>query len=216
MLHRYYLLGAANPEIIRVIRALQRSTSNFQVAGFLDNDSRKHGTKFFGYDVLGSCELVSELADERTFFVNLITGSTQARFETTRQIKELGGRLGNLIHPSVDLTMVKVGSGVYIQEGVVLQAGVQVGDNSSIHMGALIGHETSIADHVFIAHGVSVSGLCQIGEGSFIGTNSTVLPRMRIGDWSTVGAGSVITRDVMSGSTVAGNPAKLLSRHENT
>lgn len=204
------MLGAANPEIIRVIRAVQRSTQHIEFAGMLDNDPAKQGTDFHGLPVLGGIDLVSKLKGDDVGFVNLITGSTKVRYETTQQILCAGGRLANLIHPQIDLTMVNVGVGLYLQEGVILQAGVEIGDNSSIHMGSLIGHETKIGKSVFIAHAVSVSGCCNIGDGTFIGTNATILPRLKIGQWAIIGAGAVVIHDVADYAVVAGNPGKII------
>lgn len=213
---RIYLLGAANPETIRMIRAVQRSSPNVEVVGFLDNDPRKKNSDFFGIPVLGGIELVESLAGSDVGFVNLITGNTRIRYETSREIVTAGGRLTNFIHPSIDLTMCKLGVGIYLQEAVVVQAGVEIGDNSSIHMGALIGHETIVGSSVFIAHAVSVSGCCIIGDGTFIGTNATVLPRIKIGSWVTIGAGAVITKDVPDYAVVVGNPGRVIRINENS
>ncbi|MDP3719103.1 MAG: transferase [Acidobacteriota bacterium] len=205
-----YLLGASNPETVRVVRAVERVTANVVFAGFLDNDRHKHGTRFWGFPVLGGIERVPELAGADTGFVNLITGSTAVRHETTLAIKRAGGRMVNLIHPNVDLTMVHLGEGLYVQEAVILQAAVSLGDNTSIHMGALIGHETVVGESVFIAHGVSVSGCCRIGDGTFVGTNASILPRRSIGRWATIGAGAVVTKDVPDHAVVVGNPGKII------
>lgn len=207
---KIYLLGAANPETIRMVRACERSVPGFHFAGFLDNDSQKHGRDFHGYPVHGGLELVGRVRGDDVGFVNLITGSTLARHTTTSQILAAGGRLANFIHPTVDLTMTHPGVGLYLQEGVIVQAEVTIEDNVSIHMGALIGHESRIGRSAFVAHAVSVSGSCNIGEGAFVGTNATILPRLSIGRWATVGAGSVITRDVPDFAVVAGNPAKVI------
>jgi len=137
-----------------------------------------------------------------------------ARYETSKAIVAAGGRLVNFIHPSVELSMSRWGTGNYIQEGVIVQAGVTVGDNCSIHMGALIGHETIIGNTVFIAHAVSVSGCCEIGDGTFIGTNATLLPRIKVGKWAVIGAGAVVNRDVPDYAVVVGNPARVIKRNE--
>jgi len=46
-----------------------------------------------------------------------------------------------------------------------------------------------------------------IGKDCWIGANSTILPGVTIGDFSVVAAGSVVTKNVPSGTMVAGNPA---------
>lgn len=207
---RHFLLGAANPETLRMIRAIQHVDPEFTVAGMLDNDQSKHGSDFFGIPVVGGSERVSELASPTTRFVNLITGSTKVRHETTRQILAAGGTLGNFIHPSVDLSMVELGKGHYVQENVVIQAGVVLGDNSSIHTSTVVAHETTVGESVFVAHEVSISGCCSIGDGTFVGTNATILPRTSIGRWAAIGAGAVVTKDVPDYAVVVGNPARVI------
>jgi sugar O-acyltransferase (sialic acid O-acetyltransferase NeuD family) len=204
------LLGAANPETRRMILAVERSQPELQFIGFIDNDSGKKGTTFLGLPVFGGFESVGELLGQDAFFVNLITGSTRVRYETSRELARRGCRFTNFIHPSVDLTMVSIGVGNYLQESVIVQAEVTIGDNSSIHMGTLIGHETRIGNSVFIAHGCSLSGSVTVGDGTFMGTHAAVVPRVTIGKWATVGAGTVVIKDVPDYATVVGNPAKII------
>lgn len=59
-------------------------------------------------------------------------------------------------------------------------------------------------------HGITRYGPIRIDEGCFIGARCIILPGVRVGARSLVGAGSVVTRDVPSDSVVAGVPAKIL------
>jgi len=208
-------LGAANPETGRMIKAIEKVQLEFQVKGFIDNDPKKKGKKFLGYPVFGGFEIVDDINDEETYFINLITGSTKTRYETSKVLALKGCKFTNFIHPNVDLTMTNLGVGNYIQESVILQAEVQIGNNSSIHMGSLISHENKIGNSVFIAHGCCISGSVTIGDGTFIGTNATIIPRLNVGKWSTVGAGSVVINDVPDYATVVGNPAKIIKTNES-
>lgn len=49
-----------------------------------------------------------------------------------------------------------------------------------------------------------------VGYGADIGTNATILPGVRVGAHSIVGAGSVVTRDVPEYAVVAGSPARVI------
>ncbi len=203
-------LGANNPETIRVINAIKKVSRDFSFLGFIDNDSAKKGTSFFGYPVLGGSDYMQTVKDPDVHLVNLITRDCVTRFETSLQVHQYGAKFSNLIYPHVDLDMVSMGVGNYIQEAVILQAGVVVGNNSSIHMGTLVGHESKIGNSVFIAHGCNLSGLVNVEDGVFMGTGVSVLPRVSIGRWSVIGAGSVIRKDVPPYSMVVGNPAKVV------
>jgi sugar O-acyltransferase (sialic acid O-acetyltransferase NeuD family) len=207
-------LGANNPETGRMMRALERAGADLTFHAFLDNDPEKWGRDCLGLPVLGGFDAISGLDLDQYRFVNLITGSTRTRYETSLQLAQRGCRFTNFIHPNVSLDDVSLGVGNYIQEGVILQAQVQIGDNSSIHMGTLVGHESKIGHSVFIAHSCSLSGLTEVGDGTFIGTHAAILPRVKIGKWATIGAGTVVLKDVPDYSVVVGNPGSVIRRAE--
>lgn len=205
-------IGANNPETARMMHAVKEKDEDVSFLGFIDNDPEKKGQRFLGLPVFGGFEVVKKFIKKGNYFVNLITRDCVTRFETSYEISKMGGQFANFIHPSVNLEMVRMGTGNYIQEGVILQADVTIGDNSSIHMGSLIGHESSIGHSVFIAHGCNISGLVKIEDGVFIGTGVTVIPRLRIGTFSLIGAGAVIIKDIPAYSVVVGNPGKVIKR----
>ncbi|MCG2614167.1 N-acetyltransferase [Terrimonas sp. NA20] len=49
-----------------------------------------------------------------------------------------------------------------------------------------------------------------VKKGASVGSNATILCGITIGENAIVGAGAVVTKDVLPGTTVAGNPAKEL------
>jgi len=205
-------IGANNPETIRMIKMVKLKDPTFEFLGFIDNDEAKKGKNYFGFPVFGGSDTIPQLLGNEVFFVNLITRDCVTRYETSLQASAFGAQFGNFIHPSVNLEMVDLAVGNYIQESVVLQAGVRLGYNSSIHIGTLVGHESIVGNSVFIAHGCNISGLVRVKDGVFIGAGATVLPRITIGEWTVIAPGSVVRKDVPSYSLVAGNPAKVLKR----
>ena len=207
-------IGANNPETARMMNAVKQRNKELNFYGFIDNDLSKQNKSFLGLPVLGGDEIISKYVKEGNYFVNLITRDCKTRLETSLAVSKLGGKFINFIHRSVNLEMVKIGVGNYIQENVILQANVSVGNNSSIHIGSLIGHEVTIGHTVFIAHGCNVSGLVTIEDGVFIGTGTSIIPRLRIGKFSIIGAGTVVINDVPAYSVVVGNPGRIIKNND--
>lgn len=206
--------GASNPENVREIKAIIARDPDLDFLGFIDDTESKWGTKFYGYPVLGGRDLIHDLNNDGVVFCNFITRNCVDRYETTRFLTENGCRLINLVHPTVNLEMVHLGVGNYIQENVTLQAEVSVGNNSSIHAASFIAHETIIGNSVFIAPGCFVSGRVIIEDGAFLGTGVIVAPEVKIGRWSVIGTGSVIVRDVPAYKVIVGNPGVPVSSIE--
>jgi maltose O-acetyltransferase len=105
--------------------------------------------------------------------------------------------------------------------------GMKVGNNVAIYNCIFdtnfpflieIGNDTIVTHATVLAHDASptvaglgvVAGRVRIGHRCFVGAGACILPGVTIGDDSIVGANSVITKDVASGSVVAGNPARVV------
>ncbi len=97
------------------------------------------------------------------------------------------------------------GNSIKIGEETIIGAGAVIMDNDFHMMGK---------DGVWIDDVRSNSRPIVIGKGCFIGARAIVLKGVTIGDHAAVGAGAVVTRDVPAGSSVGGNPARVLSSRE--
>lgn len=71
-----------------------------------------------------------------------------------------------------------------------------------------IGHNVYIGDNAILTAAVNLCGSSVVKEGAWIAPNSSVLNRVVVGAHSTVGLGSVVTRDVHPNALVYGSPAK--------
>jgi acetyltransferase-like isoleucine patch superfamily enzyme len=113
-----------------------------------------------------------------------------------------------------------IGDDCSVGTHAVLEAGNRVGDGTRIHSGCFLEH-TTIGSRVFLAPNVVFTDDphpmcpryldCVLGatveDDVSIGANATILPGLRIGAGSLIGAGSVVTKNVDAGTVVAGNPA---------
>lgn len=87
-----------------------------------------------------------------------------------------------------------------------------IGDNVIIAPGAVL----RCSGHKYINASITIrdqgheKGSINVGDDVWIGANAVILPNIKIGDGAVVAAGSVVTKDVLAYSVVAGVPAKII------
>ncbi|MBN2073204.1 MAG: transferase [Actinobacteria bacterium] len=122
-----------------------------------------------------------------------------------------------------------IGNNVSIGTSSTIEFGNVIGDGSRIHSGCFL-EMTTVGRDVFIGpnvvftddpHPMKCPHYKECKGGSVledlvkIGANCTILPGVRIGKNSLIGAGSVVVRDVDTDSVYAGNPAKYIKSIHN-
>lgn len=134
----------------------------------------------------------------------------------------------------VNLYGCEIGDNTKVGAFVEIQKGVTVGKNCKISSHSFICEGVVIEDNVFIGHNVSFindkypratspEGELQtkadwkviptfVKKSASVGTSATILAGVTIGEYAVVGAGSVVTKDVVAHSVVAGVPAKFMYR----
>jgi UDP-2-acetamido-3-amino-2,3-dideoxy-glucuronate N-acetyltransferase len=137
-----------------------------------------------------------------------------------------------VVHPFVNLYGCRIGARTRIGTFVEVQRGAEIGAACKIQSHSFICDGVRIGDEVFVGHGVTFvndkrpratdgAGELQteadwellptiVESGASIGSGATILGGVRIGHEAVVGAGSVVTKHVKPGETVAGNPARPL------
>ncbi len=124
----------------------------------------------------------------------------------------------------VNIYGCKIGSDVFIGPFVEIQKEVIIGDRCKIQSHTFICELVSIGNDCFIGHGVmfindlfenggpaqgnkSLWKKTNIGNHVSIGSNATILP-IHICDDVVIGAGSVVTKNIVEPGVYAGNPAR--------
>src|SRR6266481_851621 len=131
----------------------------------------------------------------------------------------------------INLYGCEIGDDTKIGAFVEIQKNARVGRCCKISSHTFVCEGVDIEDNVFIGHSVTfvndsypratTGGGLQteadwkvektlVKKGASIGSGSTILSKVTIGENAIVGAGSVVTKDVPASAIVAGNPAKVL------
>ena len=111
---------------------------------------------------------------------------------------------------------------LYKKNGVLIRPGCKIGDGISIRHfpGIIIGEKSIIGNNCIIYSGVVIGQnhgqYPVIGNDVIIYSNAVIAGKVHIGDRSVIGAGSIVLKDVPEGSVVAGNPARVVSRIDET
>ena len=109
---------------------------------------------------------------------------------------------------------ISLGRGVFLNYGCVLLdvAAITIGEGCQIGPGVQIYAADHPRDSALRRLGLESGRPVLIGANVWIGGGAILLPGITVGDDAVIGAGSVVTRDVPAGATVAGNPARPLAR----
>ena len=175
------------------------------VAGFVDDNVSLHGTTVLGYPVLGDIEWLNE---QSALAYVIAVGRSTTRETLFKRITEPSHHPHSLIHPSVSLhSSVQISPGCLIFQGVVVMLSVSLGRCVIADANATIGHDSILGDFSTVHPGANLSGGITIERSVQVGAGSVILPGKHIGSCATIGAGSVVTKDLPSSCTAVGNPA---------
>lgn len=208
MAKRLYIVGAGGfgREVLGWLANEQTLLREYEFSGFLDDD----------LDALSGFEIESRVVERikdfqpgpDDFFICGI-GSVEWKKRLCQPMIDAGARFLTLVHPTALLGRnVRLGDGVVICPRVTLTCDISVGAMAMINCHSSAGHDVRIGAWSSISAHCDLTGGTVVEEEVFLGSGVRVIPAKVIGTKATVGAGSVVIRNVPPGSRVFGNPAR--------
>lgn len=139
--------------------------------------------------------------------VHVAIGDARAR---EREVAALPAQLlATVVHPAASLSAhAHVGPGCFIAAQAVVGPGAKLGTAVIVNHGAVVDHDVSIGDFCHVAPLAALGGGAQLGDRVLVGTGASVLPGVRIASDIVVGAGAVVTGELVEPGSYAGVPAR--------
>lgn len=212
---RIVIVGAGGfaREVRWLVEDINRSHLAFRFVGFVVSDLSRLGEYDSTNEVLGDYDWLRQHRQEFDA-IALGIGTPRSRLKVledlTREVPT--AEFPALVHPTVTLDRgsARIGRAVLICAGTIGTVNVVLEDGVLINLACTLGHECSIGAGSVLNPTVNISGGVRLDEGVLVGTGAQILQYLRVGSGATVGAGSVVTKNVESGVTVVGVPAKPL------
>lgn len=204
------IIGASGfgREVAWAVERQNKVNPTWNLLGFIDDNEAIQDNEINSYKVLGKTEDVVNYPN--AYFVCAV-GASKIREKIINRVKELNPsiKFGTVIDSSVEMSdFVTIGEGSIICAHTIITVNISIGNHVIINLDCTIGHDTVLHDFVTIYPSVNVSGNTDIGHACELGTGMQIIQGKTVGEYSIVGAGAVVVKDIPSKCTAVGSPAK--------
>lgn len=190
----------------------------YKIVGLYHYNNERTGETDHGLNILGSFDDLYNKGNLSGMNFLLTMGDNLIRTEVSNKLRQLGGNVPTLIHPTAVISRFANISpiGVYISPFTYVQADSSIGNNTILLSHVNISHTTHIGNSCFVAGGSIIGAYTNVEDFVFVGqgvlTISAKVPT--IGKKAYIGARSLITREVPAHAVMAGSPATVIRYNE--
>ena len=190
-------------------------SNEIMIYGFLDDDTKLHGTELDDISVLGATDddgFLKYIGKKCEAFVAI--DDNKYRKSIVKMLKERRKVMPvNAIHQASTIAeTVHIGHGNFINMGARVADNAKVGNHCILNTNAVVDFSAELGDFVQVGAGSVVNTDVKVGDEVFIGSGVTIVSGVKVGKGARIGAGSVVIADVAAGKTVFGNPAQVVER----
>ena len=200
--------GGFAREVSWILDEINQVDRQWNLLGFIDENPDARGRELCGFPVLGGFEWFAR-AHRPKVICGVGGNRTRRRFST--QARCLGLEFASAVHPAARISrFVHIGVGCVICAGTAITTQIRLGDHVNLNLNCTIGHDAIIESYCNLSPGVHISGHVHLETGLDIGTGAVVIPSVRIGHDSIIGAGAVVREDIPALSLAVGVPARVI------
>lgn len=162
---------------------------------------------------IGPVSKTRSLIEEEQAKVIIAIGSNEIRRKVTERLSLKYSDYATVIHEQAVVSeSAEIGVGTVVMPGAVVNADAIIGSHTIINTRSVVEHDCHIDDFSHVSPGANITGGVVIEEGVHIGAGATVIPLKTVGQWSVIGAGSSVIRDIDPFSIAVGVPASVIKK----
>jgi sugar O-acyltransferase (sialic acid O-acetyltransferase NeuD family) len=213
---RVVIVGAGGHarEVADILRHGVREGASPRLLGFVADDPENYPAEVGGVPFLGDWGWF-DTADPEGLAVICAVGLPQLRRHLAGRAQARGITFASAVSPLAYVSpTAQLGEGVMVFPHAFVSAGSSLGDHAVVNVGASVSHDARVRPFATLGPGVRVAGHAEVGEGCYLGIGSSVIDRVSIGAWATVGGGACVTEDLRENVTAVGVPARVIKIKE--
>ena len=201
--------GGFGREVLSYCFGMEARSKEWEIAGFLDDNPQALEGYPYDWPILGTIKDYLPKDDE--IFVMGIGFPIQQKMAIAKTLVNKGADFLTLIHRTAEVGLnTVIGQGCVMAPFSLLSSDVVLGDFVTFNAYASAGHDSIIQDGCTISSYGSIAGNVRLGKGVLVGLHGCILPGVSVGEHATVAAGSTVVKNVKSGTTAMGVPARKL------
>ena len=203
--------GDFGREVSWVVERINVQAATWELLGFVDDTPEKQGTVIDGYPVLGPISMLEAVTEEVWVVCSIGTGRTRRKV-MERVLANKNLHPATLIDPAAIVGRnARVGEGCVVCAGTVLAISSRLEAHTIVNLNCTIGHDTVLDPFCTVHPGTNVSGKVHVGACTDIGTGTKIIQGLSVCSECTLGAGSVVVRNITEPGTYVGVPARRIS-----
>lgn len=206
---KIFILGASGHG--RSILDVVTSENKYDVVGFIDS-LKIIGDIYCHRPILGRERDLGNLIGKYQLEGYIVAiGDNYQRFLTVQRIEKAYPSLNlfTTIHPSAIIASdVEIDRGTVIMPRVTVISGCRIGKGCILNTASSLDHDCIMEDWSSIAPGTTTGGNVHIGTRSFLGLGSNIIQKIKIGDDTVIGAGSLVITNIPDRVVAYGSPCQ--------
>ncbi|MDP8265982.1 MAG: acetyltransferase [Candidatus Aceula meridiana] len=207
--------GGSAREALVAILSSDELKKQWDVVGFIDDDSQKKGQDCCGVKVLGGKEVFEQFEDEMVLALPAHPKDYLKRKDIIAGLSLNVARFATIIHPSSVVSRdARIGYNAFVAPHCFISSKAVIGNHCIILSNTVISHDAEIGEYCCLGANVVLSGTVKIETESYIGSRVSIKEGVTVGAQSLVGIGANVVSSLEPGVVAVGNPAKVLRKNK--